>query len=83
MDRLLTDVMEWEELGENLSLPKNKLKEIGADLCYKGISRQKSAMLDLWFRYDTGASWAKLSTVLEEMGEKVLAEKIRTDYMTL
>lgn len=82
VDHLLTDVISWEELGEKLSLPRNKLKEIGADLCHKGVNRQKSAMLDLWFRYDTGASWEKLSTALEEMTERVLAEKIRIEYMT-
>lgn len=75
-------MLSWEELGEKLSLPKSRLKEIGADLCYRGINRQKSAMLDFWFRYDTEASWEQLSTALEKIDEKVLAKKIRTEYMT-
>lgn len=81
MDKLLVDVMLWEELGEKLGLPKGRLKEISHDYCYRGINRQKSVMLDLWFRYDTEASWEKLGAALEEIDERVLAEKIRTEYM--
>ena len=81
MDKLLVDFMSWEELGEELSLPKSRLKEIRHDHCYRGLNRQKSAMLDLWFRYDTEASWEKLSAALQELDERVLAKKIRTEYM--
>ena len=82
MDKILTDILLWEELGEALSLPPSKLKEIDTDLCYKGVGRKKSAMLDFWFRYDTSASWKKLSDALWEMKERVLAQKIRREYMT-
>jgi hypothetical protein len=81
VDKLLADIKSWEELGEKLSLPKSRLNEIDTDLCYKGMNRKRSAMVDLWFRFDTGASWKKLSDALHEMDERVLAEKIRKEYV--
>ena len=80
-DYILTNIIEWEELGEKLRLPEHRLREIRADLCHRGVSRQKSAMLDLWLQYDVGAGWERLSRALEEMDQLVLANKIRTEFM--
>jgi hypothetical protein len=82
VDLLLKDITaQWEELGEKLLLPKRKLREVSVDLFHRGVSRQKSAMLDFWFGYDTEASWKKLSDALEEMDERVLAKRIRKECM--
>ena len=78
----MINVVDWETLGDKLSLPEHRLKEIHVDLFHKGNVRQKAAMLDLWFRYDTSASWEKLAKALEQMEEKVLADKIRKEYLS-
>lgn len=70
-------VTHWEDLGEKLSLPGYKLKEITMDLAHKGTSRQKSEMIDLWLRYDVTASWGKLCEALEQIDERRLAYEIR------
>ena len=58
---------EWEDLGEKLQLPYHKLREIGVGLAYRGPSRQKSEMVDLWLRHDLNPTWEKLCIALEQM----------------
>ena len=79
---VLKDLVEWQELGEKLQLPRSKLKMIFQDYAHKGVAHQKSRMLDLWFQFDTEASWIKLCQALEQIDYHVLAKTIRSNYMS-
>lgn len=78
----LKDLTEWEELGEKLSLPMPKLRMISRDFFHRGYSHQKSRMIDLWFQYDTEASWNRLCQALEQIDHHVLAKSIRSSFMS-
>ena len=80
IDKILTEVLDWYNLGTKLGLPDYKLGEICRD--YTGTVRQRQDMISKWLAFDTEASWNKLARALEEMGMHVVAEKIWNQYVT-
>ena len=79
----VSDVVEWFDLGLQLGLPSATLRLIAADPNTKDIKSQRLAMLSEWLKYDTAASWDKLSAALVAIGERVAADNvmIRSNYI--
>jgi hypothetical protein len=77
----VSDVVEWFDLGLQLGLPSATLRLIAADPNIKDIKSQRLAMLSEWLKYDTAASWDKLSAALIAIGENVVATNVRSKYM--
>ena len=80
IDKILTEVLEWYNLGTKLGLPGYKLGEICQD--HTGTVRQRQEMISKWLAYDTEASWNKLARALEEIGMRVVAKEILEKYVS-
>ena len=78
---MLTSVLDWHTLGTKLGLPDSSLGAIRIDHSPYGTDRQRHEMISKWLAYDTKASWSKLASALEEMGNNTLAEEIRGKYI--
>ena len=72
------DVPEWYDLGLQLGLPDGMLAMIATHPEFEGHRRM---MLSKWLSYDTEASWEKLAAALEVMGERVVAENVRRQFV--
>ena len=72
------EVTEWYDLGLQLGLPDHVLKLISS---HPDIASHKRMMVSEWLQYDTKASWEKLATVLEAIGKRVIANKIRRSFL--
>ena len=77
----VSDVVEWFDLGLQLGLPSATLRLIAADPNIKDIKSQRLAMLSEWLKYDTAASWDKLSAALVAIGDRVAADNVRSKYI--
>ena len=80
IDKILTEVLDWHNLGTKLGLPDYKLGEICRD--HTGTVQQRQQMISEWLAYDTEASWNKLARALEEIGMRVVAKKILDKYVS-
>ena len=69
------EVTEWFQLGVQLGVPVFKLKAIEHD--YFQNQRRKVEVLDFWCHNTPEVSWIELAKAVEEMGCKVLAERLR------
>ena len=72
------DVGEWYDLGLQLGLPDSILAAIASHPDIKGRQR---LMLSEWLKYDTEASWDKLASALNIIGENVVAANVRSRFM--
>ena len=79
IDKILTEVLDWYNLGAKLGLPDYKLGEISRDCT--GTVQQRQEMINKWLAYDTEASWNKLARALEEIGMRVVAKEIMEKYV--
>ena len=79
----LTDISgsEWFDLGIQLNIKDSTLRHIEAD--HRDVQRCKTEMLRVWLQSGPTNPWKKLATVLEYMGNTVLAQKILKKYTTL
>ena len=78
---VLTEVLDWHTLGTNLGLPVHSLGAIQLDYSAYGTIRQKQEMISKWLSFDTNASWSKLASALEKMGNHSLAKKVQDTYV--
>lgn len=78
----LVAVENWEVVGVNLGISHIKLSEIRSSRGGNG-PLCKISMADTWLRSDIDASWEKLVKALEDTGNEVPAENIRTTYSEL
>ena len=72
------DITEWHDLGLQLGIPDGTLKLIAS---HPDIGSHRRMMLSEWLQFDTKATWGKLATALETMGKRVVAEKIRRQFV--
>ena len=75
--RELTDIsgQEWFTLGIQLDVKDATLKDIEAN--HRGdVQRCKMEMLSVWLQSGPLNPWKKLATTLENMGKKVLAQRV-------
>ena len=82
IDPILSEVLDWHNLGVKLDLPVQFLQEIKVNYSAYGTGREKQEMITTWLEYDTEASWDKLANALKEMGKHVTASKIWNTYVT-
>ena len=75
----LATVINWHQLGLNLSLPKHELDKIECD--YQGNDRQRLEMLDKWLKQMLSAVWVNVVSALKQMGENRVAENIHQKYV--
>ena len=75
----LREVTDWHGLGIRLGINISDLDKIESK-CKGDIERCKTKVLHFWKRNDRHASVGKLSTALEEIDHRNLAEKIREEY---
>ena len=82
--KLLVDavrgVSDWHNLGVHLDLEVAKLKEIELDYFVHGVVRMKTEMFDLWLKSCPNASWHKLVSALNAIGEKRVAAEVESKY---
>ena len=78
---MLTELLDWHTLGTKLDLPVHMLGTISINYHAYGNNRQRAEMISQWLVYDTEASWSKLASALDEMGNHTLAKKIRDIYI--
>lgn len=76
----LSTVSDWLQLGLKLGVPDYKLEEIQRNHPFEGCSRWKLEVLKLWLQIKPNASWINLVRVLQQMGERTLAKRIRQKY---
>lgn len=76
----LNDVPEWEELGIELGIEWFKMKEIKKNRNHCEPRLCKADLLDHWLENDLQASWERLASALDNMGKKVVAQRIRATY---
>ena len=81
IDQLLTEVLDWNTLGTKLGLPDYCLGEIKIDYHAYGTRRQRKEMISKWLQSDTEASWSRLASALEKMGNKTVAKNIWSQYV--
>ena len=82
--KLLVDavrnVSDWHSLGSHLDLTMSKLKQLQSIHHAHGEERIKAEMFDVWLKSCPDASWDKLVTALNEIGEKRVANKVESRY---
>ena len=82
--KLLVDavrnVSDWHNLGLHLDITMRKLKEIDRIYRVDGEERIKAEMFDVWLKSCPDASWHKLVTALNEIGEKRVAKEVESRY---
>ena len=81
LSEVLKEVLDWHTLGTKLGLPIHSLGAIQIDYSTYGTVRQRQEMISKWLAFDAQASWSKLATALEEMGNCTLANKIWDTYV--
>jgi len=81
ISQILTGVLEWHTLGIKLDLPVDTLGKIQIDFSVYGTDRLTQEMVKKWLAYDPLASWSKLASALDEMGNHTLAKEIRDKYI--
>ena len=76
LSRELADIsgQEWFNLGIQLGIKDSILRNIETN--HRDVQRCKTEMLGVWLQNDPTNPWKKLATTLENMGKKVLAQRI-------
>ena len=75
----VTDVTDWYGLGVHLSLPRHMLDTIKAERLPVQESMRETLMK--WLDYDPEASWEKLTSALEAIGKRAVAENVRSQFI--
>ena len=76
----VSNVNDWYNLGLHLRLEVAKLKEIEVKYHVYGAARMKTEMFDLWLKSCPNASWHKLVSALNAIGEKRVAKEVESNY---
>jgi len=76
----LKDVTEWFQLGGQLGVRHDKLKQIEQD-CGRETERCKTEMLNRWLQSDPEASWNKVVEAVQRMDRVVLAQQLQRKYI--
>ena len=76
----VSNVNDWYDLGLHLCLEVAKLKEIEVKYHVYGAVRMKTEMFDLWLKSCPNASWHKLVSALNAIGEKRVAAEVESNY---
>ena len=76
----LKGVTEWRQLGTQLGLQPDKLREIENEHP-TDIERCKVEAVNIWLRSTPGASWRHIVTALREVGEITTAERIELKHV--
>ena len=76
----VSNVNDWYDLGLHLRLEVAKLKEIEVKYHVYGAVRMKTEMFDLWLKSCPNASWHKLVSALNAIGEKRVAAEVESNY---
>ena len=71
---------EWRQLGTQLGLQPDKLREIENENP-TDIERRKVEVVDIWRRSTPGASWRHIVTALREIGEMSTAKRVELKYV--
>ena len=72
---------DWHELGTQLDIPHDELKQIETDHPY--ISRKFNEMLHYWLCNENEPSWNKIIEALDRMGcYKKLVQQLKTKYLS-
>ena len=73
----------WEELGENLLLytrvwlsRRDEIRRL-----HRGSSNQMEALINFFIRYHYAPSWQRISSALQEIGLRDLADVVTTKYV--
>ena len=74
------DVNDWHTLGLHLDLTMAKLKEIELLYHMHGVVKMKVEMFAVWLKSYPDASWHKLVTALNAMGERRVAKEVESYY---
>ena len=74
------NVSDWHSLGSHLDLAMSKLKQLQSIHHVDGEERIKAEMFDVWLKSCPDASWHKLVTALNEIGEKRVAIEVESRY---
>ena len=74
-------VENWQELGMHLGLQKHQLCEIKQK--YHDSSCRKTEVLDHWLRNAKNPNWTAVFDALCQMGEYMVALKIKTKYIRM
>ena len=77
----LEPVADWHTLGVKLEVEDHKLTEIEEQ--YRNPQRCKHEVLSRWLRKGHNCTWRRVVEVLMQMGEMVVADKIKLKYLTL
>ena len=75
---VLKGVTAWHDLGLHLGLPESTLAVIALHHDTSGHLRM---MLSNWLSFDNEASWEKLATALNKIGENVIAADVRRQFV--
>ena len=72
---------DWFQLGVHLKISHSRLRKIEADHGHSSEEHCMAEMLALWLK-DSSASWDKLTTALNSMDWRSLAQRLRVTYVT-
>ena len=79
INNALKDVVDWNGLGAELGISYVKIKEIEKNN-QKQVAECRRDLIQHWMEKDVSGSWQKLCDALTNMGQSVLACKIRQTY---
>ena len=77
------NVTDWYMLGVYMGVPPKDLMYIEKQSSGQGSARCRTELFDVWMKRTPNASWELIAAALVELGETVLAEKVRTRYAAL
>lgn len=79
INNALKDVLDWNGLGAELGISYVKIKEIEKNN-QKQVAECRRDLIQHWMEKDVSSSWQKLCDALTNMGQSVLACRIRETY---
>ena len=77
----VTNVNDWNMLGQGLNMPQAVLGEIHLSYHIYGIPRMKTELFSRWLARDPEASWIKVEAALRRMGHNTEADGVRERYL--
>ena len=77
------NVTDWYMLGVYMGVPPKDLMYIEKQSSGQGSARCRTELFGVWMKRTPNASWELIAAALVELGETVLAEKVRTRYAVL
>ena len=77
------NVTDWYMLGVYMGVPPKDLMYIEKQSSGQGSARCRTELFGVWMKRTPNASWELIAAALVELGETVLAEKVRTRYAAL